>query len=430
MAVSSHRRALVPALVAALALALTGCWPVPGGNAGRTAHNPFETAFTPETVEALEPAWVVDLGPGSPGPLVVDRGAVFVRVGSTVSRLDVGTGATAWTWGLPDDVPDIASVGDPLVVDGRVLVGYGFGNLGGHWFGAALDPASGDPVAGGVASGLLRTARGSIVASDYFSFGTGTPVLVGYFLTDVSGATPVNGGRLSIETGGGGSSQLTIGSAAVYHAGNGPLPDPSGITVGAGLRRFSLQPAGTCGPSGAEVFACPDWATPMVTTTPVVVGPGEQTLYVGVAAGSVAAVDATTGAVLWSTPAGARVTGAPALADGVLYVPKADGTIQAFDAAGCGAATCPPRWSAPVDGTPLAGQPAVSGVGENAVVFAGTQGGTVAAVAAAGCGDATCALLWQASVGASVVSSPAVSNGTVVVGTSAGRIAAFRVPPA
>ena len=54
----------------------------------------------------------------------------------------------------------------------------------------------------------------------------------------------------------------------------------------------------------------------------------------------------------------------------------------------------------------------------------------MAAVAAAGCGDATCALLWQASVGASVVSSPAVSNGTVVVGTSAGRIAAFRVPPA
>ena len=108
-----------------------------------------------------------------------------------------------------------------------------------------------------MASGLLRTARGSIVASDYFSFGTGTPVLVGYFLTDVSGATPVNGGRLSIETGGGGSSQLTIGSAAVYHAGNGPLPDPSGITVGAGLRRSRSSPRARAVPRGPRCSPAP-----------------------------------------------------------------------------------------------------------------------------------------------------------------------------
>jgi PQQ-like domain len=64
------------------------------------------------------------------------------------------------------------------------------------------------------------------------------------------------------------------------------------------------------------------------------------------------------------------------------------------------------------------------------VVFVGTSGGTVAAVAAAGCGHRRCrAPLWQASVGAAVTGAPAVSGGAVLVGTAAGQVAAFRVPP-
>jgi outer membrane protein assembly factor BamB len=429
MITSRRLRALAPIVVAVATL--SACWPVPGGNADRTAHNPFESAFTPDTVGRLAPAWVADLGPGATGPVMVDRGGVFVRVGQQVTRLQLANGTEAWTWMLPDDVPDISSVGEPLVVSGRVLIGYGFGNLGGHWFGTAVDPATGATVAGPVATGLLQTARGSIAAGMTVSFGSGTPVLVSYTMADVSGATEVGGGNLAIEDFGSGSiGEITVGRSGVFHAGSGLLPAAGGgVTQGAGVRRFPLDPATGCGPPTAAVFACPTWATPLATVTGVVIGPGEV-LYVGRAGGAVVALDGATGAVLWETPVGADVTATPALADGVLYVPTADGDLVAVDAAGCAAATCEPLWSAAIDGTAINEQPAVSGDGEDAVVFVGTSGGTVAAVAAAGCGYATCgAPLWQASVGAAVTGAPAVSGGAVVVGTASGRVAAFRVPP-
>jgi outer membrane protein assembly factor BamB len=427
--VTSRRLSAVAVVVAALALA--GCWPVPGGNADRTAHNPFESTFTPDTVGDLEPAWVADLGPGATGPVMIDLGGVFVRVGSEVTRLQFADGAEAWTWRLPDGVPDISSVGEPLVVDGRVLIGYGFGNLGGHWFGTAVDPATGATDAGPAATGLLQTARGPIVVGMTVSFGSGTPILVAYSMTDVSGATEVGGGPLAIEQFGSGSiGEMTVGTQGVFHAGNGLLPAAGGgVTQGGGVRRFPLDAQTGCGPPTAEVFACPTWATPLATVTGVVIGPGEM-LYVGRAGGAVVALDGATGAVLWETPVGANVSATPALAGGVLYVPTADGDLVAVDAGGCGAATCDPLWSAAIDGTAISEQPAVSGDGEDAVVFVGTSGGTVAAVAAAGCGYSTCgAPLWEASVGAAVTGAPAVSAGRVIVGTSSGQVAAFRLPP-
>jgi outer membrane protein assembly factor BamB len=427
---SSRRlRALAPVVV--VALALTGCWRVPGGNADRTAHNPFESSFTPASVGDLEPAWVADLGPGAAGAVMIDSGGVFVRVGSEVSRLQLADGTEAWTWSLPPDVPDFTSVGEPLVVGGRVLIGYGLGNLGGHWFGTAVDPATGATAPGPVASGLLQTARGSIAVGMTASFGSGTPVLVSYSMADVSGATEVGGGPLAIEQLGGGSiGEMTIGTQGVFHAGNGLLPAPGGgVTQGGGVRRFPLDAQTGCGPPSAAVFACPTWATPLTTVSGIVIGPGEV-LYVGRAGGAVVALDGATGAVLWETSVGANVSATPALAGGVLYVPTADGDLVAVDAAGCGAATCEPLWSAAIDGTAINEQPAVSGDGEDAVVFVGTSGGTVAAVAAAGCGYDTCgAPLWQASVGAAVTGAPAVSAGAVVVGTSSGEVAAFRLPP-
>jgi outer membrane protein assembly factor BamB len=429
MAVTSRRlRALAPALL--VALASTACWPVPGGNADRTAHNPLETAFTPDTVAGLAPAWSAELGPGPTGSLTVDRGGVFVRVGQQVSRLDLATGARRWTWSLPDDVPDIAEVSDPLAVGGRVLVGYGFGNLGGHWFGTALDPVTGEPTSGPVATGLLPTARGPLVLAETYAFGSLTPILASYGVTDVEAGTGAGGGPVAVVQTGGAveGPRFTLGSSTVYHAGTGLLPDGGGYTQGGGVRAFALGAPANCGPSGAAVFVCPTWMVPLAgVTTQLVLGPGEETLFVGQADGSLTALDTATGAVLWTTPVGAAVTATPALADGVLYVPTADGDLVAVDAAGCGAATCAPLWSAAIDGTALAGQPAVAGTGDDAVVFAGTVGGTLAAVAAGGCGAPSCGVLWQTSLGSSAYS-PVISGGRVIVGTSAGRVAAFRIP--
>jgi outer membrane protein assembly factor BamB len=423
------RKLLAGAALGVASLVLGACWPVPGQNADRTAHNAFEAAFSPDTVPDLEERWTASLGPDATGPVVVDRGGAFVRTGDTVTRLQLSSGAEAWSWQLPDDQIGFGAVSDPLVVDGRVLIGHGFGNLGGHWFGVSLDPVTGQPAPGTAVSGLLQTARGPIVATVTYGFGTLTPVAIRYGLTDVTGASTVNGGLLAIESSGSGVSRLTVGTDAVYHAGNGLLSDGAGgLTLGSGVRRFPLAPATTCGPPSATLFACPTWATPLVTTTDVVIGPG-GVLYVGQAGGSVAALSASTGAVLWTAAVGATVTATPALADGVLYVPTADGDLVAVDADGCGAATCDPLWSAAIDGTAINEQPAVSGAGDDAVVFVGTSGGTVAAVAACGCGEPTCDTpLWQASVGAEVTGAPAVSGGKVVVGTSTGDVVAFGLP--
>ncbi len=160
-----------------------------------------------------------------------------------MSRLQLADGTEAWTWSLPADVPDFASVSEPLVVGGRVLIGYGIGNLGGHWVGTAVDPATGATAAGPVATGLLQTARGPIVVGMTASFGSGTPMLVSYSMTDVSGATEVGGGPLAIEQPGSGSiGQMTIGTQGVFHAGNGLLADGGGgFTQGGGVRRFPLD---------------------------------------------------------------------------------------------------------------------------------------------------------------------------------------------
>lgn len=427
---SRRFQALAP--VALAALTLTACWPVPGGNADRTAHNPFETAFTPATVGDLEPAWVADLGPGATGPVIVDRGGVFVRVGQDVSRLDLRTGSLRWIWTLPEEVPEEwATVSDPLVVGGRVLVGYGFGNLGGHWEGAALDPATGEPTSDPAATGLLQTARGPLVLDENFGFvsGGGT-ITVSYGVTDVGAGTSAGGGTLAaIEFGEASESgRFTLGSSTVYHVGTGILADGDTYTQGVGVRAFALDAPSTCGPPVAPFFKCPTWTIPLTgVTLEAVLGPGEEVVYVGRTDGTVVALDAGTGGVLWTTPVGAAVTSTPALADGVLYVPTADGDLVAVDAGGCGAATCAPLWSAPVDGTGL-GQPAVAGTGDDAVVFVGTGGGTLAAMAAVGCGAPACgAPLWQTSLGAAAYSL-AISGGQVIVGTSTGRVAAFRIP--
>jgi outer membrane protein assembly factor BamB len=68
----------------------------------------------------------------------------------------------------------------------------------------------------------------------------------------------------------------------------------------------------------------------------------------------------------------------PALAEGRLYVPLANGDLAVFPAGGCGAATCDAAWRAHLD---VAGvQPAVAG----GVVFVGTDSGQLVALRAPG----------------------------------------------
>lgn len=95
-----------------------------------------------------------------------------------------------------------------------------------------------------------------------------------------------------------------------------------------------------------------------------------------------------------------------------MYLGTDDGRLYAFDAAGCGAATCEPLWTAAPAG-PVRSSAAVA----DGTVYVGSDDGNMYAFAATGCKKkATCTALWQFTTGVPASSSPAVANGMVVVG--------------
>ena len=180
--------------------------------------------------------------------------------------------------------------------------------------------------------------------------------------------------------------------------------------------------------------------------------------YFGSAAGSIFAVDAATGAQLWSSPISSHnAASSPAVANGVIYI-NGD-RLFAFDAK-----TGAPLWSsAIVDGT---SSPAVAGGivycsgGTHLAAFDAKTGAVLWSVSPAGplaiLGDSPAAAkgkiyigatfpgregsssgtlyalnahtgktIWSAPVASGITSSPAVANKVVYVGTDGGTLYAF-----
>ena len=118
---------------------------------------------------------------------------------------------------------------------------------------------------------------------------------------------------------------------------------------------------------------------------------------------------------LWQGDAGAQsiLESSPTVARGVVYVAAYDGKLYAFDAGGCGHALCQPLWTGATGGHVESSPTVVNGV-----AYVGSDDGNLYAFAAAGCGSAACAPLWSGSIGAPAFSSsPAVSGGKVFIGS-------------
>jgi hypothetical protein len=413
-----------------LVVATAGCWPAPGAGPDRRSHNPAEDRITAATAVALDVAWTAPLDHGAAGPPVVSTAGVHVNDVQAVYGFDARTGARRWK---APEVPETFAGAYPTVaVGGRLIVARGDTGSRIHateW----VDAATGE--AGAVlGAGHVDAVRGSRLLLRSVSYGSLTPVGVGFGVVDLDGGPAGNGGLLEVgDTGAGAGLPLTLGSRLVVHAGVA-VPGPPGSEEPTewtpGVRGFGLaaRPA-DCGPPIAPYFACPEWATPTDARPvgPAVLSADESTIYAGTGAGTLYALAAADGRVLWRTSLGAAPSAAPALAGGTLYVPLADGRLVTVAAGGCGASasTCPVGWGAELDGAGL--QPAVAGTGGSAVVLVGTSAGTVEAVAAGGCGAAAsaCPVLWSHDVGSAVTGAPAVTGGRVYVGTEAGELVAF-----
>ena len=405
---------------AAAAVALAGCWPAPGQGPHRQGYNPFERTLTIDNVTTLQPEWDVT-GLGS--NLVTADGVVVSAGGNTMGGFDVATGTSRWT------VQGVGSIprGAPVISDGAVY-------------------QSQTVLSSSTSSYDLQTGQSQPQGFDGQVAGfDGTRALVEQAVTDSNFTSATYSfsveDRDAPDTGWGGVTLITanpftesvrtsLGTNQVYASGFGLMATtPGDATSGTAIRAFGPHQPATCGPADNPVYACPLWVTPIAETsefpeaTAPLIGPGEETVYVGTDTGAVYAIDATSGAVRWTASLGARIRTQPSLANGLLYVPVYSGDVQVLAADGCGAPTCAPAWTASTGGVTYS-QPAIAG----GVLFVGTDTGEIQAFDAAGCDAATCAPVWSHDLGGSVTG-PIVSGGRLIVGTSGGRLMSFRPTP-
>jgi outer membrane protein assembly factor BamB len=178
-------------------------------------------------------------------------------------------------------------------------------------------------------------------------------------------------------------------------------------------------------PTSTEQWCDPAWSRVVdgAATVPVVSGDG-ATVFVGDSNRTLTAVNIDDGAVRWTGAigGGGQIVAAPTVGDGLVFVTSSDGRLTAFDADGCGSATCPALWSTATTGSAVRTQSALAG----GVVYVGSDDGSIRAFGASGCGAAECEPLWQTSVGSAITGAPAVTVGRLVVGTADGRLIAFR----
>jgi outer membrane protein assembly factor BamB len=233
---------------------------------------------------------------------------------------------------------------------------------------------------------------------------------------------------------GGSYSAPTVSGGVVYV---GSIDDDLYAFDASGVTNCSGTPK-TCSPLWTANTGQSIVSSPSVANGVVYVGIGESLF----SSGAVDAYDAAgvnncsgtpkTCSPLWADTTAMGAESSPAVTNGVLYDGTLDGHLYAFDAGGntnCSGLprTCNPLWIATA-GMPgqLVSSPAVA----NGVVYVGSGNGSLYAFDAAGitgCAGIpnSCFPLWSAATGAGVYSSPAVAAGVVYVGSEDDRLYAF-----
>jgi hypothetical protein len=227
---------------------------------------------------------------------------------------------------------------------------------------------------------------------------------------------------------------------------NGILYAASGNTLSA----FDASGSNNCGPgpgvAASDTVCQPLWTA---TTSAPIIGSLQPTtgnppltsggsyvavangyVYVGDASGTLSAFPAggcgaATCAPVWTAQTSGAINSSAAVTPTTVFVGSDDGKLYAFPARGCGAATCQPLWQAQTGGA-VKSSSSVAGD----VVYVGSDDDNLYAFNASGCGAATCTPLLQTNVGAPVETSPAIANGHVYVTDTAGTLHAYGLPAA
>ena len=379
MRYSCHRR--LAAISLAIALSMLGAPAIAGdragdipayrGDAARTGMMPGPgPSGTPEVV------WSFQSGAPIASQVAVVGDAVFlVTVTGSVHALEITTGTELWRADL-----GVPSKGGPSVSDGLVIVVSGDGVVALDsrdgsiaWSSTATGPVSGTPAVvddmvfaaseDGMASALeigtgdtvwqvdLGIATANSVAADP---SVGIAVLGGR--EGVAVAVELDSGRVRWRYDTDDSARIgtpTIGNGLVYLAtleGGGPgTRHIHALDAVTGERAWVMD-----SPGDAPAFA------------PALF---RRRAFISSEDGSVTAVDARSGALLWRYGASGVVETVAAVADDTVYIATNDGQALALDAA-----TGTERWHVPIEGIPYG--VAVTG----GLVLVGTTAGMLYAI--------------------------------------------------
>jgi FOG: WD40-like repeat len=174
-----------------------------------------------------------------------------------------------------------------------------------------------------------------------------------------------------------------------------------------GVNRFGTVVFAVNAASGAEIWRHNGPVANIVSSPTVIDG----RVYVAFTNGSIRALDATNGQIVWSVTADQGAYSSPAIADGRLYIAIHNRGLLALDAnTGATLLLAPmpgPQWSSPAV--------------DNGRVFVGSRDDHKLYAFDA----ITGATLWTATTNDWVQTSPAVADGVVYIGNNAGNVYAF-----
>jgi outer membrane protein assembly factor BamB len=347
--------------------------------------NPYETMLSPSNVSGLPVMWTIPIGGNFTNqaplsaPAIVNGVVYFGDEDFHVYAVDARTGAKLWSFATGDIV-----FSSPAVANGVVYVGSMDHNV------YALNATTGAKLWSFDSRGVFLTdpavVNGVVYVGASVSGPTGPPVGYMYALNATTGAklwSFAAGNSLNISP--------AVANGIVYFDTNEG-------------KVYALNAA-----SGVLLWSYTNTMDSCITNSPAV---ANGVVYVGSCSGNMYALNATTGAKLWihALALGGSIQqgsfDSPAVANGVVYVGSVEfssqadanfGKVYALDAT-----TGAQLWSV-TSKTPFYTAPAVA----NGVVYATSIGGVYALNATTG------AYLWSHGDGGWWVSSPSIVDGVL-----------------
>jgi outer membrane protein assembly factor BamB len=369
-------------------LVVSTAWASHGFNERGRRRNPYENVINTVTVGRLDVAWSAATGNSiTSSPAVSQVGAAynpFIFVGSFDNSFDAfdSTGALKWSKPMPDQIDS-----SPAVADGVVYVGCQDTNL------YAFKTAS-----GAAAWPSPAATGGSIDSSPAVANGI---VYVGS-----------QDGKLYAFKTGDGSAAWASPAVTGGNRFSSPAVSQGNVYIGSGDNKlYAFKTA-----DGTAAWTAPAMTGGSIDSSPAV---ANGVVYVGSNDFKLYAFNAKSGAAAWAAPVttGAGIVSSPAVANNVVYVGSNDGKLYAVNAS-----TGATLWTGSTGTAAGLSSPAVA----SGVVYIGTNGGgKIFAFNANGCGVATCSPLWVGATGGAATTSPSIADGLMFVGSTDHSLYAF-----